>query len=133
MPTDNQTPINGTNVRESVSQYYGQVLASSEDLQTNACCASGAPPQHLLPLLDNVHEEVSARFYGCGFPIPDALSGATVVDLGCGTGRDVYVIAQLVGETGHVHGIDMTPEQLQVGERTLAWHTERFGFARPNV
>lgn len=79
-----------------VSEYYGTLLSSSADLETNACCASGAPPPWIASRLSNVHEKVSSRFYGCGFPIPHGLEGATVVDLGCGTGRDVYVLAQLV-------------------------------------
>lgn len=120
-------------LRAFVSEYYGRVLASSADLKTNACCASGAPPAYLAPRLANVHPDVANRFYGCGFPIPHALGGATVVDLGCGTGRDVYVLAQLVGEGGHVHGVDMTEEQLALARDTAVWHAERFGYARPNT
>ena len=36
-----------------------------------------------------------------------------MLDLGSGSGRDVYVIAQLVGPEGEVVGVDMTEEQLQ--------------------
>ena len=36
--------------------------------------------------------------------------GLTTLDLGCGSGRDVYVMAQLVGPAGTVIGIDMTGE-----------------------
>jgi len=32
-----------------------------------------------------------------------------VLRLGCGSGRDVYLLAQLVGPTGSGGGIDMTP------------------------
>lgn len=116
-----------------VQKYYGSLLKASGDLKTNACCATGAPPRRLREPLSNVHPDVSARFYGCGFPIPEALEGQVVVDLGCGTGRDVYVLAQLVGERGFVHGVDMTPEQLDVARRTAEWHRERFGFAKANV
>ena len=31
--------------------------------------------------------------------------------VGCGTGRDCYAAAALVGEKGSVTGVDMTPEQ----------------------
>lgn len=121
--------MNIETLRASVRDYYGKVLASSQDLQTNACCATGAPPAHIAALLDRVHPDVQDRFYGCGFPFPAALAGATVVDLGCGSGRDVYVLSQLVGAAGFVHGIDMTPEQLAVARDTQVWHAERFGFA----
>lgn len=114
---------------EAVKHYYGQVLKSSSDLQTSACCVGEAMPAHLQPLLRNVHHEVLDRFYGCGSPLPPALDGMTVLDLGCGSGRDVYLLAQLVGAEGRVIGIDMTDEQLDVARRHQEWHARRFGFA----
>ncbi len=120
-------------IRKQVEEYYGQILGGSEDLKTNACCAVGAPPQWLARLLENIHDDVAARFYGCGFPIPEALEGCRMLDLGCGTGRDVYIASQLVGPTGHVFGVDMTPSQLEVANDTLDYHTDRFGYPEPNV
>jgi SAM-dependent methyltransferase len=35
-----------------------------------------------------------------------------MLDMGCGSGRDVYVLAQRVGESGNVLGVDVTEEQL---------------------
>jgi len=52
-----------------------------------------------------------------------------VLDLGCGTGRDCYLLSKLVGSTGRVIGVDMTPEQLEVAVRHRDWHADRFGFA----
>lgn len=118
---------------QNVRQYYGQTLGSSLDLKTSACCPTEAMPMHLRPLLADIHPEVSARFYGCGSPLPPALEGRTVLDLGCGTGRDVFLLSRLVGEQGRVIGVDMTPEQLDVARRHRDWHAERFGHARSNV
>ena len=73
--------------------------------------------------------EVKARFYGCGSPIPPALEGATVLDLGCGSGRDCYVLSKLVGAKGRVVGLDMTGEQLAVARRHQGWHAGKFGWA----
>src|SRR5207247_10187352 len=98
--------------------------ASSAELKTAACCAAEAPPPHIARALERVHPEVLERFYGCGTPLPPALEGATVLDLGCGTGRDCYVLAQLVGPGGRVIGIDMTPGQLDVARRHLQYHAE---------
>ncbi|MDJ0382133.1 methyltransferase domain-containing protein [Streptomyces sp. G-G2] len=122
-----QTPL--SSVAESVRDYYGKVLASSADLKTSACCTDTAPPPHIAAALAQVHDEVMERFYGCGSPIPPGLDGATVLDLGCGSGRDVYVLSQLVGPTGRVIGVDMTEEQLAVARRHQDWHAERFGYA----
>ncbi len=116
-----------------VKDYYGRVLSETADLKTNACCAAGAPPPHVAQALANVHDEVLRKFYGCGFPVPEVLEGMTVLDLGCGAGRDVYVIAQLVGPTGKVIGVDMTEAQLAVARDTLGWHMDRFGYSTPNV
>ncbi|MHA6757117.1 methyltransferase domain-containing protein [Streptacidiphilus sp. PAMC 29251] len=124
---EQQTPR--SSVAESVRDYYGKVLASSADLKTSACCTDTAPPPHIAAALAQVHDEVMERFYGCGSPIPPALDGATVLDLGCGSGRDVYVLSQLVGPTGRVIGVDMTEEQLAVARRHQDWHAERFGQA----
>src|SRR2546428_9706762 len=38
--------------------------------------------------------------------------GERVLDLGSGAGTDWLIAAQMVGEQGHVTGIDMTPEML---------------------
>ncbi|MDJ0786852.1 MAG: methyltransferase domain-containing protein [Myxococcota bacterium] len=119
-------------VRSWVENYYGEVLQSSADLKTSACCAV-APPPWLQGLLARVHPEVQERFYGCGFPLPEGLEGRTVLDLGCGTGRDVFLLAQLVGPKGRVHGVDMTPAQLEVGRRHVAWHAAEAGLSEPNV
>lgn len=113
----------------NVQDYYGKVLQSAADLKTSACCLIETLPPRVLAALGNVHEDVIERFYGCGSPIPELLAGVTVLDLGCGSGRDCYVLAQLVGSQGRVIGLDMTPEQLAVARSTQAWHAERFGFA----
>lgn len=118
---------------QAIKDYYGKVLSSSSDLKTSACCTPDAMPQHLRRLAANIHDEVSAKYYGCGLVAPTALKGRRVVDLGSGSGRDVYMLAQLVGPEGEVVGVDMTPEQLEVARRHVGWHTERFGYARPNV
>lgn len=120
-------------IHENVQNYYGQVLQSSADLKTSACCPIEAMPAFLKPLLANIHTDVSSRFYGCGSPIPHAIEGATVLDLGCGTGRDCYLLSQLVGPNGHVIGIDMTEAQLATARTTLPWHMEKFGFEQANV
>ena len=40
-------------------------------------------------------------------------SGQTVLDLGSGAGLDCFFAARKVGETGHVIGVDMTPEMIE--------------------
>ncbi|UUR06902.1 methyltransferase domain-containing protein [Sphingomonas glaciei] len=114
---------------ENSRNYYGQVLSGSADLRTDACCTTDAPPPAVRAALANVHEEVRARYYGCGLVVPDAIEGCAVLDLGSGSGQDAYLLSQMVGPRGSVTGIDATPEQLEVAQRHQAWHADRFGFA----
>ena len=65
--------------------------------------------------------------------IPLALNGRTVLDLGCGTGRDCFVLSKLVGESGRVIGVDMTDEQLEVAKRHEDYHAKLFNYAKPNT
>ena len=116
-----------------VQKYYGEILEKSQDLKTSACCTLEAPPRYVNEALAAIHEEVSSRYYGCGLIVPEALEGCSILDLGCGSGRDCYLLAQLVGPEGSVVGVDMTPAQLEIGERHLAYHAERFGYAQSNV
>ncbi|MEO7917172.1 MAG: methyltransferase domain-containing protein [Dokdonella sp.] len=118
---------------DDVRHYYGEVLQSSRDLKTGACCPLEAMPESLRRMLVDLHPEVIERFYGCGSPIPPALEGKTVLDLGCGSGRDVYLLSRMVGEQGQVIGIDMTEEQLDVARRHQHWHADRYGHAQSNV
>ena len=118
---------------DDVRHYYGKTLSSSSDLKTGACCPAESMPPALRILLEDVHPQVKERFYGCGSPLPPALEGMTVLDLGCGSGRDVYLLSRLVGPTGHVIGVDMTAEQLDVARRHRDWHAERYGYVASNV
>ena len=59
---------------------------------------------------------------GCGAPI-DHLAlqpGETVVDLGSGAGIDVFLAADVVGPTGKVIGVDMTPEMVSKARANAA-------------
>eukprot|EP00906_Rhabdomonas_costata_P007872 RCo011250 len=120
--TDRNVVVDKTERLASVQNYYGKVLSSSKDLKTNACTASGRPPQYILDVLAKVPAEVLDRFFGCSNPIPTEIEGLTVLDLGSGSGRDCYLAAKLVGPTGRVIGVDMTDEQLAVALK----HAETF-------
>ncbi len=112
---------------DPIQQYYGETLASTSDLKTGACCSPAAMPAHLRTWLGELPRAVTDRFYGCGSPIPAAIEGATVLDLGCGTGRDAFLVSRLVGTTGRVIGLDMTPAQLAVARQAQAVHREQTG------
>ncbi len=119
-------------VKRNARHYYGEVVKTTADLKTTACCTPDSMPNHVRAALPYIADEIKERYYGCGSPIPLALSGLAVLDLGCGTGRDSYIMSKLVGKNGVVTGVDMTEAQINVAEKYLNVQTARFGYDRPN-
>jgi arsenite methyltransferase len=72
--------------------------------------------------LANVPETAVGSFAGVANPwqLGRLAPGECVLDLGSGAGTDSLVAAQMVGEHGHVTGIDMTPEMLTTARRAAA-------------
>jgi SAM-dependent methyltransferase len=112
-----------TEIHEVVREHYAEriksaVLSSSKGNASccgpDNCCGSESS---LYPseLLSTLPERESVVSYGCGDPITLASlqPGQTVLDLGSGAGLDCFFAAKKVGETGHVIGVDMTPEMIE--------------------
>lgn len=59
---------------------------------------------------------------GCGNPqaIAALRPGETVVDLGSGGGIDCFLASRSVGDSGHVIGVDMTPDMVKRARTTAA-------------
>lgn len=103
---------------EKIREYYGKILKSNKDLKTS-CCTVESLPAYLQAIAKEIPPEISEKFYGCGSPIPFCLEGKTVLDLGCGAGRDLFILSKLVGLRGQAIGVDMTAEQLEIARRHL--------------
>ena len=89
------------------------------------CCPTDYDPRYLQVIPDEVLE----RDYGCGDPSRYLEPGETVLDLGSGTGKICFIAAQVVGETGRVIGVDMTPEMLAVARRNAPLVASQLGYA----
>ncbi|AIZ57293.1 putative arsenite methyltransferase [Candidatus Methanoplasma termitum] len=124
---------NTDKIIEDVKEYYGKRLQTKDDLKTSACCCSDSPPALIKPILPLIADEIKDRFYGCGSPLPPLLEGMTVLDLGCGTGRDIYIASKLVGESGCAIGVDMTDEQIRTAIKYQEEQRKRFGYKKSNV
>lgn len=63
--------------------------------------------------------ETAETGLSCGAPLAylKLFEGDVVVDLGSGGGMDCILASQRVGASGHVYGIDMTGEMLELAER----------------
>jgi ubiquinone/menaquinone biosynthesis C-methylase UbiE len=74
--------------------------------------------------LDRVPDGAIESFAGVGyfFDLAKLQEGESVIDLGSGSGMDLFFAALQVGKSGHVLGIDFTAEQLEKA-RALASET----------
>lgn len=132
---------NNVQIHEAVRERYGRLAVEASDA---GCCSSGSDCCGVSPAdiavadvalsgesLEEIYsdlytadtswlpEEVTGLSLGCGDPITLAAMqpGQTVLDLGSGGGIDAFMAARQVGATGHVIGVDMTPEMLAKAER----------------
>lgn len=104
-----------TPIHEVVREHYAERIKNNASCcGDNNCCSTDS---NLYPadLLASLPDGESAVSYGCGDPITLASlqPGQTVLDLGSGAGLDCFFAAKKVGETGHVIGVDMTPEMIE--------------------
>jgi arsenite methyltransferase len=79
-------------------------------------------------VLDRIPDGAIESFAGVGyfFDLADLSEGESIVDLGSGSGMDVFFAADQVGPSGTVVGIDYTAEQLAKARRLA----EKNGYSR---
>jgi ubiquinone/menaquinone biosynthesis C-methylase UbiE len=75
----------------------------------------GYPPD----VLDRIPDGALESFAGVGyfFDLADLREGESVIDLGSGSGMDVFFAAERVSSSGSVVGVDYTAEQLEKARR----------------
>ena len=104
-----------TSIHDVVREHYAERIKSNASCCGPSDCCSTDSNLYPADLLATLPDGESAISYGCGDPITLAslLPGQTVLDLGSGAGLDCFFAAKQVGESGHVIGVDMTPEMLE--------------------
>src|SRR5512140_1781307 len=107
-------------VRQSVREHYAAQATASSCCGPDACCDGSSNKLYPAELLTELPADVTSFTLGCGDPITLAAltPGQTVLDLGSGGGLDCFLAARKVGDTGHVIGVDMTPEMIERARTT---------------
>lgn len=109
-------------LEEAVLQRYAAGAAEREE---GLCC----PTSHFdATYLGVLPQEIIEKDYGCGDPSAHARAGDTVIDLGSGAGKVCYVLAQRVGPTGRVFGIDFNDAMLSLARKHHRQVTEQIGY-----
>jgi SAM-dependent methyltransferase len=111
-------------IRNAVRNKYAAVARSGDDgTQYPAgkprAIAFGYDPA----VLREIPEDALTAFCGVGnpFSLGPIHPGEVLLDVGCGTGVDLIVGSRLVGPTGRAHGIDLTPEMVEIARKNLAY------------
>jgi SAM-dependent methyltransferase len=110
-----ESPVDVDVLREEIRKTYTDVSTDHEQefiFPTGRAWAQelGYPEPELARVPDATVESFAgvANHWLLGRVDP----GSVVLDLGCGTGTDLLIAAQMTGPTGRVIGVDMTPAML---------------------
>jgi arsenite methyltransferase len=126
---DARSLIDGERLEAEIKDMYRHV-ARGEESELHFEVGKGLAEHLGYPgeLLDAIPAEALASFAGVGHHLDLAAlqPGQTVLDLGSGSGTDVFCAALLVGESGHVVGVDFTEAQLEKAARLR----DREGFSQ---
>lgn len=110
-------------IHEAVREHYGAFARQASAVQPSCCSSStGADSCSCSPklyddqLLNGLPAGVTNLSAGCGDPVTIASlkPGETVLDLGSGGGIDCFLAWRQVGASGHVIGVDMTPDMINL-------------------
>ena len=121
-------------IKRLVRERYGsrakgviQLTVVEQPAGGEAACCSPADMDRALRLynegqLAGLPAESIAASAGCGNPtaLADLKVGERVLDLGSGGGIDCFLAANQVGDSGHVFGLDMTPDMLELARTNQA-------------
>jgi len=110
-------------VKKTVREGYARVAKSGSSCcapQSSCCCSSTAATDISKKIgysdqdIESVPEGANLGL-GCGNPtaVASFKEGEVVLDLGSGAGFDCFLAANIVGKTGKVIGVDMTPEMIE--------------------
>ena len=110
------------NVDSAVRGRYSNAAQAAE---ASLCC----PVDYDARYLEVIPQEIIDRDYGCGDPSRHLRHGDHVLDLGAGGGKICYIASQVVGHTGHVVGIDINDEMLELARQYQPVVADRIGYS----
>ena len=110
-------------IKKVVREGYARIAKQGSPCcaPADSCCGGADLAQKISKNVGYTEEEIKAvpeganLGLGCGNPLAFASlkEGEVVLDLGSGGGLDSFLAANIVGKTGRVIGVDMTPEMIE--------------------
>src|SRR5882724_9527910 len=117
--TDAATGVDPDELARHIAQMYRDVANEAvHDLHFHTGRGLAEALGYPADLLDRLPARAVSSFAGVGYHLGLAslAAGERVLDLGSGSGMDVFAAAVAVGPQGSVTGVDITPEQLVKAE-----------------
>ena len=104
-------------------EFYGVRAESPDDLILNPVSVDQS-------MSEFIPEFAMKRRYGCGSPVSEVnlQDGQTLVDLGCGSGVELFIAAKALGASGTAVGVDMTPQMIKLASAASAHVQRKLGF-----
>lgn len=112
---------NGGNLETAVLERY---VKAAREGEAGLC----VPINYDRSLLKVIPDEILEKDYGCGDPSKFVKAGETVLDLGSGSGKACYIIAQIVGPKGKVIGVDFNPPMLELARKYQKSIGDKLGY-----
>ena len=109
------------NIESTVLERYQE---GAREQQPSLCC----PTEYAGNYTAILPEEIIAKDYGCGDPTRYVNVGETVVDLGSGAGKNCYILAQKVAESGKIIGVDFNDVMLDLARKYQDEMANKLGY-----
>lgn len=132
---------NREEIHKAVQASYGGRVSGNP----SSCCSKPLVPSantnraaekmgYSVEDVESVPEDANLGL-GCGAPLQKAgvKEGMTVLDLGSGAGFDSFLAANVVGPTGRVIGVDMTPEMIDKAKQNAQKRAARSTTQQPRI
>jgi arsenite methyltransferase len=106
-------------IHNGIRNKYAQVAVSPEGQFKYPTGRAGLEKlKYDAAIVSELPETAAGSFCGVGnpFSLGEIAPGSRVLDIGCGTGVDALVASKIVGPSGKVIGIDITPEMIRRAE-----------------
>jgi arsenite methyltransferase len=114
---DGPSKINRASGNAAVTDFETAVLQRYSDAAREVEQCLCLPVGYDNRLLGVIPREIIDKDYGCGDPSRYVNTGETVLDLGSGSGKACYIIAQIVGPEGKVIGVDFNAPMLDLARK----------------
>ena len=124
LPSPQMTPNSQQtyNIEQAVRDRYAE---GARAVQPLLCCPTDGYDGRYLAMLP---DEIIDKDYGCGDPTRYVQEGDIVVDLGSGAGKNCYIMAQKVGASGQVIGVDINDAMLDLSRSYLDEMAQKMGY-----